>query len=30
VPMISFFIAPDATRARVDQLYAWVSTISAS
>jgi hypothetical protein len=26
VPMISFLVAPDATRARVDQLYSWVST----
>jgi len=25
IPLISFFLAPDATRARVDQLYAWVS-----
>ena len=25
IPMISFLMAPDATRARVDQLYAWVS-----
>jgi len=24
--MISFFLAPEATRARVDQLSAWVST----
>ena len=26
IPMISFFLAPEATRARVDQLSAWVST----
>jgi hypothetical protein len=26
VPMISFLIAPDATRARVDQFYAWVTS----
>ena len=26
VPMISFVVAPDATRARVDQAYVWVST----
>ncbi len=23
IPMVSFLVAPDATRARVDRLYAW-------
>jgi hypothetical protein len=26
IPLVSFAIAPDATRARVDQLYQWVTT----
>ena len=26
IPLISFAIAPEATRARIDQLYKWVST----
>jgi hypothetical protein len=26
IPLVSFAIAPEATRARVDQLYEWVST----
>ena len=26
IPLVSFAVAPEATRARVDQLYAWVST----
>jgi len=26
IPLVSFAIAPDATRARIDQLYNWVST----
>jgi hypothetical protein len=26
IPLLSFAVAPEATRARVDQLYTWVST----
>jgi hypothetical protein len=26
IPLVSFAIAPEATRARLDQLYAWIST----
>jgi Sap, sulfolipid-1-addressing protein len=26
IPMVSFRVAPDATRARVDQLYDWMNT----
>jgi hypothetical protein len=26
IPMVSFLIAPEATRARVDQLYDWMNT----
>ena len=26
IPLVSFAIAPEATRGRIDQLYAWVST----
>ena len=26
IPLVSFAIAPDATRARIDQLYSWVTT----
>jgi hypothetical protein len=26
VPLVSFALAPEATRARVDQLYAWISS----
>jgi hypothetical protein len=26
IPLVSFVIAPDATRARLDQLYKWVTT----
>lgn len=26
IPLVSFAVAPEATRVRVDQLYAWVST----
>jgi hypothetical protein len=26
VPLVSFAVAPEATRARIDQLYTWVST----
>jgi len=26
IPLVSFAVAPEATRARVDQLYTWVST----
>lgn len=26
IPLVSFAIAPEATRARIDQLYTWIST----
>jgi hypothetical protein len=26
IPMVSFLVAPEATRARVDQLYDWMNT----
>jgi hypothetical protein len=26
IPLVSFAVAPDATRARIDQLYGWVTT----
>ena len=26
IPLVSFAIAPEATRARINELYAWVST----
>jgi Sap, sulfolipid-1-addressing protein len=26
IPLVSFVLAPEATRARLDQLYGWISS----